>query len=236
MTDADTQPALMRPTPTRPLLGLTVLVVEDSRYACDAMRLLCLRSGARIRRADCLTSARRHLRVYCPTIIVIDMGLPDGNGAELISELSQGATRVPVVLGTSGDDYAQDIAIAAGADGFLPKPLESLSAFQSAILQALPPDMRPEGLRVVRDEPVRPDPVAFHDDMAHAHDLLNGSDPVLDYIAQFLTGVAHSAGDDSLALAARDLAQARTSGAAWGGPLVTLRGMVQSRLASDMAI
>jgi len=55
------------PTATRPLLGLTILVVEDSRFACDAMRLLCLRSGARIRRADCLRSARRHLQVYRPS-------------------------------------------------------------------------------------------------------------------------------------------------------------------------
>ena len=49
------------PTAERPLLGLTILVVEDSRFASEAMRLLCLASGARIRRADSLRSARRHL-------------------------------------------------------------------------------------------------------------------------------------------------------------------------------
>ena len=134
----DLMTAHLRPTATRPLLGLTVLVVEDSRFACDAMRLLCLRSGARIRRADCLKSARRHLQVYRPSAVIIDLGLPDGSGAELISELSVTSPRVEVILGTSGDSFSEEVALAAGADGFLAKPISSVIAFQNAIISALP--------------------------------------------------------------------------------------------------
>jgi len=104
MDDRDAFLTTRSPTANRPLLGLTVLVVEDSRFSCDAMRLLCLRSGARIRRADCLRSARRHLQVYRPAVLIVDLGLPDGSGAELIDDMNRTTPRVDVILGTSGDD------------------------------------------------------------------------------------------------------------------------------------
>ena len=50
-----------------PLQGITVLAVEDSRFACDALRLLCQRSGARLRRAETLEAARAHLGSTVPT-------------------------------------------------------------------------------------------------------------------------------------------------------------------------
>ena len=76
------------PTTERPLLGSMVLVVEDSRHSCEALRLICQRSGARIRRAESLASAERHLRTYRPRIAVIDLGLPDGSGLSLIERLA----------------------------------------------------------------------------------------------------------------------------------------------------
>ncbi len=232
--------ATSAPTPstTRPLLGQTILVVEDSRYACDALRLMCLHSGARIRRADCLKSARRHLQIYRPSVIIVDMGLPDGSGDDLIAELCVVSPRIGVILGMSGDDTAEALARRAGADGFLAKPLRSLADFQRTILQLLPEDRRPGTLRAVRDEEILPDPLAYQDDMAHIADVLAGPTDAatLDYAAQFLQGVARDADDGILAKAARDLAYSRASGAPVTTVAARVAGLVQNRLERREAI
>lgn len=226
------------PTATRPLLGLTILVVEDSRFACDAMRLLCLRSGARIRRADCLKSARRHLQVYRPTVVIIDLGLPDGSGADLIHELSHSEPRISAILAISGDDMNEAIATAAGADGFMAKPLASLSEFQSSILRVLPEDLRPAGLRSITDEQVEPDLMAYRDDMAHAAEMLTSDADLktLDYVTQFVQGVAKSAQDDQLCRAAHNLALARAEGTTIHSHQARLTGLVAERVTEQIAI
>lgn len=221
-------------TANRPLLGLTVLVVEDSRFASEAMRLLCLRSGARIRRADCLRSAHRHLQTYRPGVVIIDMGLPDGSGADLVAEVRAMVPPTPVIIGTSGDPDGEAVAMAAGADAFLGKPLESLSVFQAAILSALPLSGRPPGLHLVSDEQITPDPLALRDDLSHIAEVLADAPNLaaLDYIAQFLSGIARSARDLPLEDAAVALARARRNGPGAAPDLRRLSGLVQSRLAS----
>ena len=226
------------PNARRPLLGLTILVIEDSRFACEALRLLCLRSGARIRRADCLKSARRHLQVYRPSVVIADLGLPDGSGLELIRELSEASQRLRVLLAISGDENLEQSAMEAGADGFLAKPINSLAAFQNAILSRLPSEDQPTGPRELTDEIIEPDPIAFLDDMAHAADVLKDveEEKNLDYLAQFLSGVARSAGDKPLAQAAKDLAEARSSGQSLKIDTSVLAGLVKERLDRRVAI
>ena len=222
------------PTAERPLMGLTVLLVEDSRFASEAVRLLCLRSGARIRRADCLSSAHRHLQVYRPSVVIVDMGLPDGSGRDLIAEIRQMVPAVPVVLGISGDSGLRAAALAAGADGFLDKPVESLAQFQQAILDALPEADRPHGLRALSDTVVAPDPIALRDDLHHMTEVLREGrkSPVMPYAAHFLAGVALSAHDRALGEAAALLAQK-------GGPsradFSEVNGLLARRLAAGAA-
>ncbi len=226
------------PTSARPLLGLTVLVVEDSRFASEAMRLLCLRSGARIRRADSLFHAHRHLAVYRPSVVIIDIGLPDGSGVDLIRELSQGVGRVDVVLGTSGDPDGEQKATKAGADGFLAKPVSSIGYFQSKILEHLPDDRQPKGVRILSDEIVIPDEVALRDDLAAAAIALE--DPTdqraLRYLTQFLGGVARSVDDTPLEREMDALASLQTNGKAVHSQVARIAAMVQERIARTAVI
>ncbi|MEO0390218.1 MAG: response regulator [Pseudomonadota bacterium] len=230
--------SLPRPSAARPLLGMTVLVIEDSRFACEAMRLLCLRSGARIRRADSLRAARRHLQVYRPSIVVVDIGLPDGSGDDLIRTLVVANTRPQAIIGTSGDPDGEARAMTAGADGFLHKPITSLAAFQSCLLDCLPPDRQPPGPRAIAAEDVQPDPIAYHDDLAHAADVMTDDalDGSLNYVAQFLSGVAHSAADTHLEHAARQVTLKLNAGEPAEVEAATLNGLLQDRLSQRIAI
>lgn len=222
-----------QPTALRPLLGLTVLLVEDSRFACEAVRLLCIRSGARIRRADSLANAKRHLAVYRPTVMIVDVGLPDGNGIQLIESAAYGSPRINVILGTSGDPDMRDAVLKAGANGFLDKPIGSIAAFQSAILEHLPADRQPPGPRLLSDEVVSPDKIAFHDDLSHVAEVLDArlaGNGTVDYVTKFVRGVAKSVEDKDLAKAAAKLAALKSSGAPLESGIADLSAIVQARL------
>ncbi|MCC7320360.1 MAG: response regulator [Rubellimicrobium sp.] len=223
---------LIRPTAAQPLFGLTILVVEDSRLTCEALRLVSIRSGARLRRADSLAHARRHLMVYRPGCVIVDIGLPDGSGAELLAELAAARPRIDVLLGMSGDPDGEGAAMAAGADGFLSKPLTSVAQVQSAILAHLPQAGRPLWPRPAEDGVLHPDPAAWRDDLHHAAALLaRTGGPGIDHATRFLAGVARAAGDCDLSRAVDELAAAPHGHRGGAHPaLARVIGLVGQRL------
>lgn len=201
----------LRPQPTaeRPLLGLTILAVEDSRYASEALRLMSMRSGARLRRADCLASAERHMNVYTPTVAIVDLGLPDGSGLDLIARLAANKPRIQVILGTSGAEReeAERQVLAAGANGFIAKPVATLADYQQAILAHLPNALLPLGPRSMPIVSVDPDPLALREDLSHAMDLLALDLPPVSYLRRFLIGLARAIKDSALEERAQTMAE-----------------------------
>ena len=201
-----------------PLQGVTILAVEDSRYACEALRLMSQRAGARLRRADTLARARAHLRVYRPDVVIVDLGLPDGRGEGLIRELAMARRRPLAVLGTSGNPEGREAALAAGAEGFLDKPLESYADF-CTVLRRFLPGLAPT---LVEDAAIHPDPLALQDDLSRAAAALSTEPDAAGrrYLAGFVLGVAHHAHDSALARAASAASVPNS------GDLDQLRGLI----------
>jgi CheY-like chemotaxis protein len=209
--------------PVLPLHGVTLLVVEDSRFASEALRLMCQHSGARMRRAECMAQARQHLTVWRPDVVIVDLGLPDGEGTDLIRDLAAPPGFGPAILASSGDPDLRAGALDAGASGFLEKPVNSLSAFQAAILRLFPGAPQPKD---DLQEVPPPDRMALTDDLLHAADLLAQptGQAARGYLTRFLSGLARAAGDGALAHAAQRAAAAEED-------LPALSALIQARLA-----
>ena len=190
----------------RCLDGITIMLVDDSRSVSEAIRIMAVRSGARIRRADSLQSAGRHLMIYRPDVVIIDLALPDGSGVELARELTEKSDPRPAVLLISAAEEAvtAEAAKQAGADGYLVKPIQSFSVFQAAILDMMPPELRPnvDGIGHITADQIGTD--ALLHDLETVHDLLRealaeDNDEIYDFAAQFLAGVARTVRDTPLA-------------------------------------
>ncbi len=227
-------------TSRRPLLGLTFLLVEDSRYCSEAVRLMCLRSGARLRRADCLKAAYRHLATYRPSIVLVDIGLPDGSGMEMIEDLAAHHPNAPIVLATSGDDAAEfgPTAMAAGADGYIAKPLKNLIAFQDQILSHFPDRaQRSSGNVVPITNKISPDPLAMKEDLSHVLTLIadaeqDGDQEAQTYCLQFLGSVADAAGDPGLQDCVRQMSGKLAAAAGRPDAFADVVPVLQKRLAA----
>jgi CheY-like chemotaxis protein len=194
----DPQMPAAPPGAALPLQGLTLMVVDDSRFTCDALRLILHRAGARLRRAESLEIARLHLHCYRPDLAIVDLGLPDGRGEDLIAELS--ADGFPV-LGISGDPDGRSSALDAGAAAFLEKPIGSVAGLVRLIRQlttGVGPVEKGEEMPVPSG-----DPVALRDDLVRGAELITApGDPA--YARAFLQSLARASGDLALEQAVRD--------------------------------
>ena len=87
--------------------------------------------------ADCLAAARAALEGSTPDVLLTDLGLPDGSGADLIRELqARGAPTQAMVITVFGDERHVVGAIEAGALGYLLKDSSS-EAIGRGILELL---------------------------------------------------------------------------------------------------
>ena len=103
-------------------MSLKVLVVEDDREIRALLQASLAVEGFDVQTAVSLSEAAALLQHTPPDIVVLDLGLPDGDGVQLVRELRK-TRSTPVIVVSARHQEAQKIELLdAGADDYLSKP------------------------------------------------------------------------------------------------------------------
>lgn len=103
---------------------LRALLVDDDDVFAPAIAEIVRQEGFDVTVAGCLEEARRVVRGLRPTLLLVDLALPDGNGLELAREFSAAAeTHVILITGYASVDSAIE-AVRMRTFDYLTKPLD----------------------------------------------------------------------------------------------------------------
>jgi two-component system KDP operon response regulator KdpE len=102
--------------------GATVLVVEDDGPLRSFLRTALGAHGYRVLEAQTLGEATIVVTTHNPEVVLLDLGLPDGDGLDLLRRIREWGNLPVIVLSARGRESDKIEALDAGADDYLTKP------------------------------------------------------------------------------------------------------------------
>ncbi len=128
----------------------SLLLVEDDPGIRGAVIRALTERGHVVRSAPDAMSGLQEAVSSEPDLVILDLGLPDLDGVELLRML-RAVSKVPVIIATARDDDAQIVrALDAGADDYVLKPYSAaqLDARIRAVLRRSLPEDAPKVLEI----------------------------------------------------------------------------------------
>ena len=101
---------------------LTALVVEDDRNIRRSVGTSLESSGWTVDEAETLRQALAYSRSHNYDLAVVDLGLPDGDGVDLIASIREESQVPIIVLSARSEEQHKVRALDAGADDYVEKP------------------------------------------------------------------------------------------------------------------
>jgi DNA-binding response OmpR family regulator len=129
----------------------TILVVEDESSIASFVSLYLKNAGYAVRTAATGGDGLTQAAAYEPSLIVLDLMLPDIDGLEVCKRIRQ-RTDVPILMLTARDeDVDKIIGLEVGADDYLTKPFNprELVARVKSILRRATPDRREHETEII---------------------------------------------------------------------------------------
>ncbi len=99
-----------------------IALVEDEAPIRRFLRASLGAEGFRVVEATTVNDGLRLITQERPNLVLLDLGLPDGDGVSIIHNVREWSTLPIVVLSARGEEKNKIIALDAGADDYLTKP------------------------------------------------------------------------------------------------------------------
>ena len=115
-----------------------ILVVDDERYITDLVAMALKHEGFAVEPASTARAARDAISKFRPALVVLDVGLPDDDGFNLVKRLRAEGQSVPVIFLTARDATEEKVqGLTVGGDDYVTKPfsLEELVARIRVVLR-----------------------------------------------------------------------------------------------------
>lgn len=101
----------------------TILVVDDDPRISFLVQHILTRIGYVVRLASDVAEAERACAQAIPDLVLLDVELPDGSGADLLQRWRASSLQMPVVMMTAHGDADREAGLLeAGADDYIDKP------------------------------------------------------------------------------------------------------------------
>lgn len=107
-----------------------VLLIEDERNIRHFVRTILATNGYQVLEAKTAAEGKMAFMSNSPDVVILDLGLPDGDGMDLLEKIRQDFSTPVIVLSARSDESDKVAALDAGANDYITKP------FGTAELQA----------------------------------------------------------------------------------------------------
>jgi two-component system KDP operon response regulator KdpE len=102
-----------------------ILIVEDDAHIRRLLRATMQRAGHEVAEAADARGALALLDIEKPDVVLLDLGLPDRDGLELIGPIRQRSAATIIVVSARDDSAEKVAALDLGADDYLTKPFDT---------------------------------------------------------------------------------------------------------------
>ena len=104
---------------------LHILIIEDEKSICNFIKTALAVQDYRISMAHTAAEGLSMITSRCPDLVLLDLGLPDMDGSEIIRQVRQWSNLPVIVISARTQEKEKVAALDLGADDYITKPFGS---------------------------------------------------------------------------------------------------------------